>query len=181
LFLLCGLGNKGAAYKYTRHNAGYLAIERFSERLHFALTKKQCGCRTGTYRDVLVAKPDTFMNLSGGPVSDLMTKMAVKIEDLVLVHDDLDIELGKLKIKWNGRDGGHKGVRSVVEAIQSPLFHRIKIGIGRDLSMEPEDYVLSPFRHDEAETLSDVLDTAADAIHTFLFEGKQKAMSMYNR
>jgi PTH1 family peptidyl-tRNA hydrolase len=181
LFLLCGLGNRGSEYRHTRHNIGYLTIDRFSERFNVPVSKKLCGCRTGLYEEVLLAKPDTYMNLSGGPVASLMKRMSVKPEDLILIHDDLDMEFGRIKIKWNGRDGGHKGVRSVSDALQSPLFYRLKIGIGREMSAAPEDYVLSPFKKAEAETLIETLDTAVDALHTFLFEGKAKAMSMYNR
>jgi peptidyl-tRNA hydrolase, PTH1 family len=181
LFLLCGLGNKGPEYKHTRHNIGYLTVDRFAERFHVPVNRKLCGCRTGTYEDVLLAKPDTYMNLSGGPVASLMKKMNIKAEDLLLVQDDLDMSFGRIKIKWSGRDGGHKGVRSVIDALQTPLFYRLKIGIGRDTSMAPEDYVLSSFGPAEKGGLIEALDTAVDAIHTFLFEGKEKAMSMYNR
>lgn len=181
MFLLCGLGNKGLEYKHTRHNIGYLVVDRFSERFDVSLKKKVVGCRIGMYRDVVLAKPDTFMNLSGGPVSALMTRMTIGLDGLILVHDDLDMEFGKIRIKSNGRDGGHKGVRSVMETLRSGLFYRVKIGIGRDPAMAPEDYVLSRFREEEAETLAETLDRAVDAIHTFIFEGKAKAMSMFNR
>ncbi len=181
MFLLCGLGNKGSGYVYTRHNIGYLVIDRFSERFNIPITRKLCGCRVGIHNNLLLAKPDTFMNLSGGPLSVLMKKMDIALEDLILIHDDIDMEFGRMKIKWDGRDGGHKGVRSVIEALQSLLFYRVKIGIGRDPSMLPEDYVLSRFKEEETETLGEALDRTVDALHTFLFEGKDKAMSMYNR
>jgi len=181
LFLLCGLGNKGFEYSYTRHNIGYLVIDRFSERFNIPLKKKLSGCKVGTYQEVLIAKPDTFMNLSGGPLLSLMKRMDIQLKDLIVVHDDLDMEFGKIRIRWDGRDGGHKGVRSVIETLQSQLFYRMKIGIGRDPAMVPEDYVLSRFKEEEVETLVETLDRAVDAIHTFLFEGRQKAMSMYNR
>jgi len=181
LFLLCGLGNKGSEYQYTRHNIGYLVIDRFSEKFRIPVKQKVCGCRIGMNENVLLAKPDTFMNISGAPVSSLAGKMGVKPEDLILIHDDLDMEFGKIRIKLNGGDGGHRGVRSVADALQSKLFYRVKIGIGRNPFMEPEDYVLSRFKDDETEILTESLDKAVDAIHTFIFESKEKAMSMFNK
>ena len=181
MFFICGLGNKGFEYQYTRHNIGYLVIDRFSEKFNIPVKRKVCGCKVGMHETILIAKPDTYMNLSGTPVSSIMAKMVIKTEDLILIHDDLDMELGKVRMKLNGGDGGHKGVRSVVEALQSKLFYRVKIGIGRNPAMEPEDYVLSRFKEEEAETLAESIDRAVDAIHMFIFEGKQKAMSIYNR
>jgi PTH1 family peptidyl-tRNA hydrolase len=181
LFLLCGLGNKGSGYARTRHNVGYLVVERFSEKFKVSVNRKFCGCRIGTFGDLILAKPDTYMNLSGGPVGKLMRETGVAREDLLLVQDDLDMEFGKLKIKWNGRDAGHKGVRSVIESLQSPLFFRMKIGIGRDPAMATEDYVLSGFKDRELEDLGDALDRAAEAAHMFFFEGREKAMSIYNK
>jgi PTH1 family peptidyl-tRNA hydrolase len=181
VFLLCGLGNKGSGYAHTRHNVGYLVVERFSEKYRIPINKKLCGCRVGMKDDLVVAKPDTFMNLSGSPVSQLLKKTGASLEDTLIVQDDLDMEFGKLKIKWNGRDAGHKGVRSIIEAVQSPLFYRMKIGIGRDPGIAPEDYVLSRFEREEVEDLVDILDRAAEAAYTFFYEGKQKAMSIYNK
>jgi PTH1 family peptidyl-tRNA hydrolase len=129
----------------------------------------------------MVAKPNTYMNLSGGPVASLAQKMSVPLDGLVIIHDDIDMDFGRIRIRWNGRDGGHKGVRSVANALQSQLFYRMKIGVGRDPVIPPEEYVLSRFNREEAEELADILDRAVDALHTFVYEGKEKAMSMYNR
>ena len=181
MFLLCGLGNKGSGYAHTRHNVGYLVIDRFSEKYRIPVNRKMCGCRVGMEDDLILAKPDTYMNLSGGPVAQLIKKTGVSLEDILLIQDDLDMEFGKLKIKWNGRDAGHKGVRSVGDSLHSLLFFRMKIGIGRDPSMAPEDYVLSRFTGPEMEELADTLDRAAEAAHTFIFDGREKAMSIYNK
>ena len=181
MFLLCGLGNKGSEYQFTRHNIGYLVIDRFSDKFRIPIKRKISGCKVGTSESVLLAKPDTYMNVSGGPVASLMYKMGATPEDLILVHDDLDMEFGKIRLKLNGGDGGHRGVRSVADALQTKLFYRVKIGIGRSPFMEPEEYVLSRFSKQEAETLDESIERATDAIHTFMFEGKEKAMSMYNR
>jgi peptidyl-tRNA hydrolase, PTH1 family len=181
LLLLCGLGNKGTDYAFTRHNIGYLVIDRFSEKFRIPLNRRLGGCRVGMAEHVILAKPNTYMNLSGGPVVSLMRHLSMTAEQLVLIHDDIDMEFGKIRIKWDGRDGGHKGVRSVIDTLQTMLFHRMKIGIGRDPVMAPEDYVLSRFGHDEIEALGDTLDAAVEALHMFLSEGKEKAMSVYNR
>jgi peptidyl-tRNA hydrolase, PTH1 family len=181
LLLLCGLGNKGAAYKYTRHNIGYLVLDRFAARLGISVTRKASKCIMGEGNGLILAKPDTYMNLSGGPVVSLMKKNHILPENLVLVHDDLDMEFGRIKIRWNGSDGGHKGVRSVIEFLGSPLLHRVKIGIGRDPVLPPEEYVLTRFKEDELGPLSEVLDIATDALHMFVTEGAAKAMSLFNR
>ena len=181
MFLLCGLGNKGAGYKYTRHNIGYLVIDRYADRFGVSVNKKASKCIVGETSDLILAKPDTYMNLSGGPVASLVRKQKIPLHNLVLIHDDLDMDFGRIKIRWNGSDGGHKGVRSVIELLGSPLFHRLKIGIGRDPVLSPEEYVLIRFRRDELEPLSEILDTAVDALHTLVTESPAKAMSLYNR
>lgn len=181
MFLLCGLGNKDSEYAGTRHNAGYLVVERFSKALKIPFSKKISGCRIGVSEDLILAKPVTYMNLSGGPVFSLFKKMDIKLENFLLIHDDLDMELGRIRIRLGGSDGGHKGVRSVIETMGSSQFYRLKLGIGRDPAISPEDYVLSPFRDYEMKILEETLETAVEAVKTFVFEGKAKAMSMYNR
>lgn len=181
MFLLCGLGNKGSEYAFTRHNIGYLVIDKFSERFHISVQKRLCGCKVGESGEIVLAKPNTYMNLSGGPVASLAQRKSLPSENIVIIHDDIDMDFGRIRIRWNGRDGGHKGVRSVADALRSPLFYRMKIGIGRNPAIPPEEYVLSRFYKEEVEDLGDILDRAVDALHTFVFEGKEKAMSMYNR
>ena len=181
MFILCGLGNKGAEYKYTRHNIGYLVLDRYAERFRISINKKVSKCIVGEMTDLMLAKPDTYMNLSGGPVASLVKKQGIPPENLVLIHDDLDMDFGRIKIRWNGSDGGHKGVRSVIQLLGSPLFQRLKLGIGRDPVLSPEEYVLTRFRRDELEPLSGILDTAVDALHTLVTEGPAKAMSLFNR
>jgi PTH1 family peptidyl-tRNA hydrolase len=181
LFLLCGLGNKGSEYSGTRHNIGYLVIERFSRVLKIPFSKKLSGCRIGYSESLILAKPVTYMNLSGGPVFSLLKKMNIELEDFLLIHDDLDMELGRIRIRLGGSDGGHKGVRSVIENLGSSQFYRLKLGIGRDPAMPPEDYVLSRFQDHEMAMLEETLETAVEAAKVFIFDSKSKAMSMYNR
>jgi peptidyl-tRNA hydrolase, PTH1 family len=181
LFLICGLGNKGSAYQYTRHNVGYLVLDRFSERFSVSFSGKVAGCVVGTFDKAMLAKPDTFMNLSGTPVSSLMRKKYISPENLIVVHDDLDMDFGRIRIRWGGGDGGHKGVRSIAERLGTKDFHRIKVGIGRDPVSPPEEYVLSRFGRGDVDVLNDVLDKTVEALHVFLTEGKERAMNLFNR
>ena len=181
MFLLCGLGNKGAQYRYTRHNVGYLVVDLYADRIGIPIARKLSKCIVGERDNLILAKPDTYMNLSGGPLAALVRRQKIPLENLVLIHDDLDMEFGRIKIRWNGSDGGHKGVRSVVESLGSQLFHRLKVGIGRDPLLPPEEYVLTRFKREELEPLSEILDTAVDALHTLVTTGPAKAMSLYNR
>lgn len=181
MHLLCGLGNKGSGYAFTRHNAGYLVINRYSERFKVPFAGKDSGCRVGIKEGLLLAKPDTYMNLSGGPVAKIAGKYLVSPDQMIIVHDDLDMELGRMRIRLGGRDGGHRGVRSVIERLGTSEFYRLKIGIGRNPAVPAEEYVLSPFPREELEELADVIETACDALEVFVREGASKAMSLFNR
>ena len=181
MFLVCGLGNKGGAYRYTRHNVGYLVLEMFSEKIDIPLSKKVAGCIVGEADDLLLARADTYMNLSGGPISALMRKKRIPPEQLLVVHDDLDMDFSRMKIRLDGGDGGHKGVRSLIEALHTRQFFRMKIGIGRDPAMLPDEYVLSRFRPDELPALSEVCERAVDAVDVFLAQGAEKAMNLFNK
>ncbi len=181
MHLLCGLGNKGSEYTFTRHNVGYLVIDRFSERFKIPLKKKDSGCRIGSKDDLILAKPDTYMNLSGSPVAKLARKFAVPPEAIIIVHDDLDMDFGRMKIRLGGRDGGHKGVRSIIESLQTQDFYRLKIGIGRNPAMPAEEYVLSRFEYERQKELAEIIDVACEALDVFVTEGGSKAMSIYNK
>jgi PTH1 family peptidyl-tRNA hydrolase len=181
LLLICGLGNKGSTFRNTRHNVGYLVLDRFSERFGIRFSGKAGGCVVGGNDGLLLAKPDTYMNLSGTPVFSLMKKRNISPEDLIVVHDDIDMEFGRIRIRWDGGDGGHKGVRSIADHLRTRDFYRVKIGIGRDPVLPPEEYVLSRFRPDEISTLDETLDRAAEALHVFSTEGRERAMNMFNR
>jgi peptidyl-tRNA hydrolase, PTH1 family len=181
LLLICGLGNKGSSYRNTRHNAGYLVLDRVSERLGIRFSGKVGGCVVATGDGLLLAKPDTYMNLSGTPVLSLMKKKHIAPEDMIVVHDDLDMPLGRMRIRWDGGDGGHKGVRSIADHLRTRAFHRMKIGIGRDDVLPPEEHVLSRFKGDELKVLDEALDRAAEALDVFRLEGEERAMNLFNR
>ncbi len=144
---------QSSEYAFTRHNIGYLVVDKFSERFHISIQKRLCGCRVGESEEIILAKPNTYMNLSSGPVASLVQRKSLSAENIVIIHDDIDMDFGRIRIRWNGRDGGHKGVRSIVDALRSPLFYRMKIGIGRNPAIPAEEYVLSRFRRKRWKTL----------------------------
>lgn len=179
--LICGLGNKDKRYFFTRHNLGYLVLDHFAERLKISFEKKIESCKIAEKGDLFLAKPLTYMNLSGELIGRLLKRFSLSPDNLILVHDDMDMAFGRIKIKWNGGDGGHKGVRSVIDALGSTEFLRLKIGVGRDPKVAPEIFLLSPFEEKEREELKQILDRAADALEAILNFGKEKAMSLFNR
>lgn len=181
MYLVCGLGNFGKEYELTRHNFGYLVIDRVSEKLGLRVDQSVSGCIFGKTEELIICKPLTFMNLSGGPLKALIDRFDIELEKLILVHDDLDLEFSEIRIRWDGGDGGHRGVRSVIEHLNSRDFFRVKLGIGRPKELTCEEYVLSPFGPEEMKDLPEILDRASDAILTLIREGKEKAMSIYNR
>lgn len=181
MYIACGLGNKGFEYKKTRHNIGFRVIDKLSNNLGIPLEEKIPGCLVASKDDLIIAKPQTFMNLSGDFVLLLVKNFGVPAQNLIIVHDDMDLEFGYLKIRQNGGDGGHKGVRSVIESLKTKDFIRLKIGIGRPKMVPPEEYVLSNFSSEEEELLPEIIERAASAIVTIAKEGVEKAMSIYNR
>lgn len=178
--LIVGLGNEGDQYAFTRHNMGFLVLDRLSERLGVNFDRDLEACKVAVRNDLVLAKPATYMNVSGGPVVRLLRHLSLSAEDMILVHDDMDLEFGRLKIKWDGGDGGHKGVRSIIEALGRKEFLRLKVGVGRDRSLPPEIFLLSQFSSEEEGELPIILDRAVDATLAILTYGKEKAMSLIN-
>jgi PTH1 family peptidyl-tRNA hydrolase len=185
VYLLVGLGNPGREYRNTRHNAGFLVIDRLSEVLKISITRAQeralVGVGTDGERKIILAKPVTYMNLSGTSVSALMRFYKVPLENLLLVHDDIDLPLGTLRIRGSGGSGGQKGLASTIERLGTEDIARMRVGIGRPPGQKmAADYVLHPFAKDELELLTLVLDRAADAAVLFLRNGIDAAMNRYN-
>lgn len=181
LYLICGLGNYGKEYELTRHNLGYLVVDDLSEKLNLRLDEQVSNCIVGKKEGLVLCKPKTFMNLSGGPLRDLIRTLGIGPENLILVHDDLDLEFSEIRLRWDGGDGGHRGVRSVIENLNSRDFFRLKVGIGRPKKLSSEEYVLSQFSPEEMRELPEILNRASEAIITLVREGKEKAMSIFNR
>lgn len=186
MFIIAGLGNPGQRFENTRHNIGFKVIKELSLRYSIPLKNKDIyivGEGVIGDKDVILLKPLTFMNKSGLAVKKLSQKLKIlDIADrLIVIHDDLDIEVGNLKIKKGGSSGGHKGVESIINEIGMKDFIRVKIGIGRPTDIPVEEYVLSNFKSSEKKLISDVIIKAAEAVVTIITEGLEKAMTIYNR
>ncbi len=183
--LIIGLGNPDRRYRNTRHNVGWEVIDRLAHRLGIAVNQEDgwatVGGGTVARRRVLLAKPKTYVNLSGTAVADLRRGHRVKVADLLVVVDDLDLPLGRLRLRPGGSHGGHNGLRSIIDALGSDAFPRLRVGIGRPpAGMDPADFVLTPFTVEERATMEVALDRAAEAIETALREGLPAAMNRFN-
>ena len=183
--LIVGLGNPGSEYRETRHNAGFMVLDRLAQRLPKKNFEEIHGCSShylkGTYagRPLFLQKPETFMNLSGEAVAPLMRKEEIGPDGLLVIYDDMDLEVGKLRIRGRGSCGGHNGIRSIIETTGTENFARIRVGIGHRTG-NGADYVLSPFEEDEKPVIDKVLDAAADAVILILRRGLSQAMNEYN-
>lgn len=186
MFLIVGLGNPGRKYEKTRHNAGFRVIELLAERWncdHYenAFEGELAKCAHGGQKALLL-KPQTFMNLSGASVAVCANFHKIPPSQIWVIHDDLDLPLGHLRIRESGSAGGHNGVQSVIERLGTRDFARFRLGIGRPTGPMPiEDYVLQPFADGEREATDAMLLRAADAVEAALKDGLQKSMNAYNR
>jgi len=183
--LVVGLGNPGVEYAWTRHNLGYQVVAALAELWKIPLKRKTLDNCWGQGRfaeeTVILAQPTTFMNLSGRAVSCLMAYMTLSPNDLVIIHDDLDIPFGSLKIVERGGAGGHRGVLSIIETLGTQEFLRVKMGIGRPPPhISPEDYVLTHFPFKEAETIVEFVVRAAQAVETLLESGLAAAQHRFH-
>ena len=184
-FLIVGLGNPGDQYRHTRHNFGFMVIDRLAEKLAVSLKKvKFKALLAETKLDgqaLILAKPMTFMNDSGRAVGPLLRFFKVPPDHLLVVHDDLDLPLGSLRLRPTGSSGGQRGVASIIATLGTQDFPRLRLGISRPPGqMDPVAYVLQNFTPAEAELKEMVLNQAADAALTFIREGMQAAMNQYN-
>ena len=184
MHLIVGLGNPGAAYAQTRHNVGMLAIERAAARWSIRLARRGVAQRgSGRLGSEVLELAGTldWMNLTGPPLKGLLREHSLTPADLILLHDDLDIEMGRLRIKQEGGHGGHNGIRSVIEALGTPQFLRIKIGIGRPAPRQDSaDYVLQAFTREDLEVLNPCLDRVVDALECLIHRGIAVAMNQFN-
>ncbi|MFN3763067.1 MAG: aminoacyl-tRNA hydrolase [Anaerolineae bacterium] len=186
MYLIVGLGNPGVRYARNRHNVGARCVSRLAAAhgLEFSRRQKNARVARGTVGGcpVVLAIPQTFMNESGRAVAPLARFYQVPPENLLVIYDDLDLPLGSLRIRPEGSSGGHRGMRSVIEHLGTQSFPRLRIGIGRPPGqMDPADYVLQDFTPDEEAVVEETIERAIAAIQTWLTEGLEKAMSLYNR
>jgi len=184
LRLLVGLGNPGKAYAQTRHNVGMWVIERAAARWSIRLSPRGTAQRgSGRLGGELVELAGLldWMNVSGPPLKGLLREFSLSSNELIVVHDDLDLEPGRLKIKLSGGHGGHNGVKSIMEALGTPQFVRLKIGIGRPaLGQDSADYVLEPVTKDEMTVFEPCLERAVDALECVIHRGPDVAMNQFN-
>jgi PTH1 family peptidyl-tRNA hydrolase len=195
-FLVVGLGNPGLEYLWTPHNAGFMAIDRIAQQEGVVVQNRRCRAVTATCqmagREVVLAKPETFMNLSGLAVAALVWEFeADPGHDLLVIHDELDLTLGTFKIRERGSPAGHNGARSVTGALGSQEWLRLRIGVGHDLPPEAiaagssrrpgREYLLSPMRKADLTVLDEVLDRVATATRRLLEAGPAAAMNEFNR
>jgi peptidyl-tRNA hydrolase, PTH1 family len=184
--VIVGLGNPGGTYQWTRHNIGFQVLDRLAEESHISLGHKRFKAQYGKgfvhSRDVLLVKPLTFMNLSGLAVKRIIHYYKAGPEDLMVIHDDLDLPFGALRIKRWGGDGGHQGVRSIIDSMGGNNFLRLKVGIGRPpRGMDPADYVLRFFDELERRQLEEVLIRAAECLVVMISEGVETAMNRFQK
>ena len=185
--LIVGLGNPGIEYESTPHNLGFLAIDRIANDLGVEVRNRQCRALTARAvmgdEPVLLAKPETFMNLSGDSVRALLAKHEAKPEsDLIVIQDELDFPLGTLRIHRQRSSAGHNGIESIIEALGTQDFLRIRLGVAPDRKVEDgRRYLLSPMRKAQLKVVGEMLDTTAEAVKTILKEGPAAAMNRFNR
>ena len=189
--LIVGLGNPGRSYAHNRHNIGFMCLNYFARTQGIKFDKKQGQARIGIGEvgggKVAVARPQTYMNLSGQSVNRLVKKFDINFNNLLVIHDDLDLPLGKIRIRQGGGSGGHRGVGSIITCLGSHDFYRIRVGIGRPTVSNAEvneagiiDYVLSDFTPDERQTITGVIPEVSEAILYLLTDGPVAAMNKYN-
>jgi peptidyl-tRNA hydrolase, PTH1 family len=192
--LIIGLGNPGIEYQFTPHNAGFLAVDRIAEDCGVVVQNRRGRALTAKAKvggqDVLLAKPETFMNLSGLSVAALIQEFGIErpSEDIIVLYDELALTLGTLRIRERGSANGHNGVKSISGALGTEEWLRIRIGVGkpaladgREIKAGGKDYLLSPFRKQELAVLDEVLDRASSAVEMVLTQGVSAAMNEFNR
>jgi len=191
--LIVGLGNPGRIYAHNRHNIGFMCVSHFARTQGIRFDKKQGQARTGTGEvagnKLIVARPQTHMNLSSESVIRLVNKFNISLNDLIVIHDDLDLPLGKIRLSRGSGSGGHKGIDSIITHLESQDFTRIRVGIGRPPMIEgsAEDretdivaYVLNDFTTDEKKVITQVIPEVSEAILCLLNEGLTATMNKYN-
>lgn len=185
--MLCvvGLGNPGQQYTGTRHNVGYLVVDKIAARCSTHIQRSKYRALTATARigrtEVLLLKPQTFMNLSGGSVAAACRALVPDVSHLVVVHDDVDLDLGRIRVRIGGGSGGHRGIESIVDEVGDRGFVRVRLGVGRPPGgQELSDYVLEGFAAHETRELADMVERAVAAVDSVIIEGVRTAMQKFN-
>ena len=185
MYLVVGLGNPGKTYQHTRHNVGFMVVDRLAGTHSIMVTRERFHSLWGAGdiagRKMILAKPQTFMNRSGQAVVAIMAYYKLAVQDLLVIHDDLDVDFGSIKIVRGGGAGGHRGVRSIHDTLKEDRYVRVKVGTGRPRFSETvEDYVLSPWYEDQRGQVVEMVDYAAEAVTATFADGLAKAMTVFN-
>lgn len=185
MFLIVGLGNPGEEYEHTRHNAGFDTVDKIASEIGVRYWKNECGALTGkgAYHDidVVLAKPQSYMNTSGGPVKQLMNAYGVSPDHLVVIHDELDIDPGTIRVKFGGGHAGHNGLRSICDKLGTRNWFRVRCGIGRPPGRMPvADYVLSLPKKDAADDFAQATDLGCEAALFLIEHGLEKTQQKFN-
>jgi|SRR5699024_5592537 len=183
---IIGLGNPGKKYKETRHNIGFLVIDELVNRQQLSLSKSKFKCQYEMsnlqQEKVIFVQPQTFMNLSGEGVRPLLDYYNIDIEDIVVIYDDLDLPVGKIRLREKGGHGGHNGIRSLIEHLGTKEFKRIRVGVGRPANAQPiVSYVLKPFAKEETDDVNHAIMVSADAAETWVEKSFNEAMNQFNQ
>ncbi len=191
--IIVGLGNPGSHYRLNRHNIGFRCIDDLADKFSIPVRKRLCRSDTGQGNiagcEVLLARPRTYVNLSGEAISCLLDKFHARPEDLIVIHDDLDLPVGRIRLRLGGGSGGHRGIRSAIDCLGSPDFNRVRIGISRPGNKgsrykdedEIVDYVLGDFPPDEKDIIKTAVANVAEAVESILTDGLETAMNKFNR
>lgn len=183
---IIGLGNPGYEYANTRHNVGFMVVDYLQNFYGFP-PYKRANSNLLTFGKILntevyLVKPQTYMNLSGLGVKEFIEKFAFAPEELFVIHDDLDLPIGTIRIKFNGKDGGHNGIKSIIKEINTSNFYRLRIGIGKPQDKDQiVEYVLGKFNDNELKIIERILQSSHQIIETIIKEGWEKAQNLYNR
>jgi PTH1 family peptidyl-tRNA hydrolase len=184
--LIAGLGNPGPEYEYSPHNLGFAVVDRLALRHSISLTRKQSQSLCGRWRfgeeEVWLIKPQTFMNLSGAAVKDWLVKQDCGPESLLVVHDEMDLPWGSIRIREKGGAAGHHGLESIIQSIGSQEFARLRIGVRPEHGIgDTVDYLLSPLKRSQRREMEEIVDRASEAVETILRDGISKAMNAFNK
>ena len=184
MFVIVGLGNPGRKYQNTRHNLGFITLDRLAEKHNIKVSKIAFKALVGegsiNNQKILLVKPQTYMNLSGESVREVLSYYKVDTENLIIIYDDIDIETGKLRIRKKGSAGSHNGMKSVIYQIKSEDFPRIRIGIGGHRKMSLRDFVTGGFSKEEKPLLEDAVERGVVAVESIIIKGIDEAMNKHN-
>jgi len=183
--LIVGLGNPGKEYEKTRHNVGFMVIDELLKRLGSPKEKEKFGGLFYEYvvleNKIILLKPQNYINLSGEVINKYINYYDIKVEDIIIINDDMDLDIGKYRLKPSGSSAGHNGLKNIEQNLKTDEYKRLKIGISNDKTIEAKNYVLGKFNSEELKTIKSVVDAAANIIEEYLDIGFEELMNKYNR